>query len=147
MYPRKRLTKIESQSIDRLQTELDDRLTAAWATIAHRDEFEVHRGAWKVSRNECVIFGNDGFSTDVRARIEVAQLVQELERLGIEIKGFGVSEDDGYTWALRVAFKDDRLLDSLVWHIWFVVSSGMEKTPVSAELNRRLTKLKPIAAA
>jgi hypothetical protein len=102
---------------------------------------------WKVSGNECVIFGNDGFSTDVRAKIEVAQLVQELERLGIEVKGFGVSEEDGYTWALRVAFRDDRLLDSLVWHIWFVVSSGMKETPVAAELNKRLAKLQLTTAA
>ena len=147
MRPRKKLTKVEKEILSRLQTELDDKMAMGWATGAYRENFSAHRGAWEVSRNECVVFGNDGFSSDVRARIEVAQLVQELERLGVKIKGFGISKDGGYTWALRVAFKDDYLLDRLVWHIWFVVSCGMEDNPATAELNERLKKLKLPKAA
>lgn len=147
MKPRKRLTKVEKEILSRLQTEFDDKMAIGWATVAYRENFSAHRGAWKVSRNECVVFGNDCFSDDIRSRIEVAQLAQELEHLGVKIKGFGISKDGGYTWALRVAFKDDYLLDRLVWHIWFVVSCGMEDNPATAELHERLKKLKLPKAA
>jgi hypothetical protein len=144
---RKRLSKGEKQVLNRLQTELDDKMAMGWATVAYTRDFSIHRGAWKVARSECVVFGNDCFSDDIRSRIEVAQLAQELERLGVKIKGFGISKDGGYTWALRVAFKDDYLLDRLVWHIWFVVFCGMEDNPARAELNERLKKVKRRKAA
>jgi hypothetical protein len=122
-------------------------IDADHADVDYRENFSVHRGAWKVVRNECVVFGNDCFSDDIRSQIQVARLVQELESLGVKIKGFGISKDGGYTWALRVAFKDDYLLDRLVWHIWFVVFCGMEDNPARAELNERLKKLKRRKAA
>lgn len=149
MRPGKRLTKIEKEILNRLQTELDDKMAMGWATVAYRENFSAHRGAWKVpgKRRECVVFGNDGFSSDVRSRIEVVRLVQELERLDVKIKGFGVSKDGGYSWALRVVFNDADLLDRLVWNVWFSDICGMKDNPVSEELNERLKKLKLPKAA
>ena len=147
MASRKRLTKVEKEILNRLQTEFDDKKTKSFATRAYRRNFSVHRGARKVAPNECVIFGNDGFTSDVRSQVEVAKLVQELDRLGIKIVGFGLGEDEGYTWALRVAFHDDFVLDRLVWHIWFVGSCGMRSSPVAASLNTYPKLLKSPKAA
>lgn len=142
MGTRKRLTSVEKEILNRLQTEFNDKTTKSFATKAYRRNFSAHRGARRVARNECVVFGNDGFSSDVRSQVEVARLVQELDRLGIKIVGFGLGKDDGYTWAMRVAFHDDFLLDRLVWHIWFVASCGMKGSPMVARLNAYLKLLK-----
>lgn len=144
-----RLTKKERKILDRLQTELDDRKAMGWATMAYTRHFDAHRGSWKVpgKRSECVIFGNDGFASDARAQIEVARLVQKLERLKIEILGFGTSKGDGYSWALRVVFKDADLLDHLVWNVWFSDIFGMKENPVSEELEAGLRRLKSVRAA
>jgi hypothetical protein len=146
---RKKMTKQERKILDRLQTELDDRLAMGWATMAHTEHFDAHRGAWKMpsKRNECVIFGNDGFSKDVRVRIEVARLVRKLERLRIKVLGFGLSKEGGYSWALRVVFKDADLLDRLVWDVWFSDICGMKDNPVSEELKEMFWHLKSVRAA
>jgi hypothetical protein len=47
------------------------------------------------------VFGNDGYTTDGRAKQEVAALRQRLRKAALEELGFGLSED-GHAWALLV---------------------------------------------
>jgi hypothetical protein len=136
---RKRLNKSEKETLERLRAELDDPMAQSWATYVNEHHFEVHRGASEVDNlaecgdGECIIFGNDGFAQEVRVQVEVARLVQTLERLGIPINGFGLSDEEGYSWALIVTCNDVDLLDRLVWNVWFSDVCGMKNNPVSEE--------------
>lgn len=80
------------------------------------DEFPVSEG-------ECLIFGNDSFTFDVRAQKEVAQVVSRLDSLAIRIFEFGLGPD-GYTWALRVDSDDADLLALIVWDVWLDIRFG-----------------------
>ncbi len=94
--------------------------------------FEVHRGAfwWDEGRRVAVAFGNDGYSTDEKARREVAAVRQLLvEQEGREL-GFATDSEDGYCWALACelpADLDPAALESVLWDAWLSQCEAPEK--------------------
>src|SRR4051812_42551482 len=78
--------------------------------------FEAHRGAmpWKQD-GVTVIFGNDGYDQDDRVREAVSRVRAALNRDGIEVLGFGVEPEEGYSWAMLVGSHDYVKLYALVW--------------------------------
>jgi hypothetical protein len=65
----------------------------------------------------CFVYGRDDYSNDARARHEVALLREHLDRVGIPVLGFGVS-DDGHTWLMIVGSADDDLVQRLLTVAW-----------------------------
>ncbi len=96
------------------------------AQYAGKEMFEAHRGAmpWK-ELGVSVVFGNDGYSQDVRAKQEVEFVRSYCERAGIAVLGFGVDPDDGYSWAMLVKSADHESLIPVAWSGWM----PDEKTP------------------
>ena len=121
---RKTLSRAEREVLARLRGLKNASRRAAHA---YRNLFHCHRGSY-LSRRACVIYGNDGFSTEVRSQREAVRVALEIEAMGHEVEGFGVSED-GYSWALVVRFahgtpKSERgyvdwRLNSVVGDVWF----------------------------
>ena len=142
---RYRLTKREKANLDRILEQDLDGTTHLMATKMYREHMNWHRGAvwiddeFPEAEGECLIFGNDSFTNDVRARKEVAQVVSRLDSLGIRMFGFGVGPN-GYTWAIRADSDDDYLLDRIVWDVWFSITCP-EANPVTAELNQYLDEI------
>jgi hypothetical protein len=85
------------------------------AEYAREQYIAVHRGVFPGSNS--VIFGNDCFNTDVRSRLEVCKLVENLNDDGIDILGFG-TDADGVTWAMEVASDDPEWLQGMLWGAW-----------------------------
>lgn len=141
-----RLTKAEKILLDRIQDRDSHGVCKLMATKMYREHMNVHRGAWLIDDNEfpegegeCLICGNDSFTSDVRAQKEVAQVVSRLDNLAIRILGFGLGPD-GYTWALRVGSDDEKLLDLIVWDVWFDITVG-KANPVKKELNEYIDEM------
>ncbi len=140
-----RLTKTEKAHLDRLLERDHDDITKRMATKMYREHMDVHRSAiwiddeFPEAEGECLIFGNDSFTNDVRARKEVAQVVSRLDSLAIRIFGFGLGPG-GYTWAIRADSDDDYLLDRIVWDVWFSITCP-EANPVTKELNEYLDEM------
>ena len=83
--------------------------------------FEAHRGAMPWGQvGVSVVFGNDGYGADQRARREVAGVRRGLAEHGVAELGFGTRDDDGYAWAMIVQSGDIAFLESLVWGAWGV---------------------------
>ena len=152
---RLRLNCTERRILKRLENDLKDCWTESFALLAHDQHFQAHRGAWEVADEEdydedqgiveeCIVFGNDGYATDVRARKEVAALVRRLESLGIEVLGFGLSPNR-YSWAMRIAHNEGNLPEALVWDVWFCDVCGMKRSPLALQLKRALTEFKKVA--
>lgn len=120
----KSLTLGETATLDRLRG-LDD--ASRRADHAYENLFHHHRGSY-LNRGVCVVYGNDGFLTDVRSQREAARVALKIEAMGYEVEGFGLSED-GYSWALVVRFKHgtpksereyiDWRLNAIVSDVWF----------------------------
>lgn len=94
-------------------------LASRAAEHANDTLFEDHRGVMKW-HGQVVIFGNDGYRQDERARLEVDLLRQHLSEAGIAELGFGLDErgereDQGYTWAMVVESDDLDALHRMVW--------------------------------
>lgn len=81
--------------------------------------FEAHRGAmpWK-QEGITVIFGNDGYGRDNRAKQEVALVREYLAKVGIRVLGFGVNPKNNYSWAMLVQSRACDDLNKLVWACW-----------------------------
>jgi hypothetical protein len=119
----KALTKAEAAVLARLNGLKDASRQAAYA---YSNLFRYHRGSY-LSRGTCVIYGNDGFSTDVRSQREAVRVAKQIEEMGYEIEGFGLA-GEGYTWALTIRFEPgtgreereyvDSSLNSLVSDVW-----------------------------
>lgn len=79
---------------------------------------DAHRGAmpWHHPR-VVVVFGNDGYDIDDRAKQEVEALRRIAERDGLREFAFAT---DGYSWVLIVEFEEgfDDVWNSLVWNVW-----------------------------
>ncbi|QDV56283.1 hypothetical protein [Rosistilla oblonga] len=139
------LTKAEKALLDRIQERGNDAVCNLMATKMYREQMSVHRGAMWIddefpeAEGECLIFGNDSFTSDVRARKEVAQVIARLDSLAIRVFGFGLGPD-GYTWALRVDSDDEELLDLIVWDVWFDITCG-KANPMKDELNEYLDEM------
>lgn len=140
-----RLTKAEKILLDRIQDRDSLGVCKLMATKMYREHMNVHRGAMWIddefpeAEGEGLIFGNDSFTSDVRARKEVAQVVSRLDSLAIRIFEFGLGPD-GYTWALRVDSDDEELLDLIVWDVWFDITCG-KANPVKEELNEYIEEM------
>jgi|SRR6516165_5973203 hypothetical protein len=87
--------------------------------------FETHRGAF-VRREELVIYGNDGYGTDERARREVDAAQKWAIEKALDVTDFGLTED-GYSWALACrgsGHTADELAglaveaEDLLWCVW-----------------------------
>ncbi len=81
-------------------------LATGLARYVREFPFDSRRGALPIrlpGDNGQIIgaFGNDGYTTDGRAKQEVAALRQRLREAVLEELGFGLSED-GHAWALLV---------------------------------------------
>jgi hypothetical protein len=89
------------------------------------EHFQAPRGSktWH-TLGVCVVFGNDDYTQDVRAKQEVEFIRATLAMAGIAELGFGVNDDDGYTWAMltRAHCPDD--LNDLAWDAWSVANGS-----------------------
>src|SRR6516162_9314743 len=74
----------------------------AVVNITGEEGFEAHRGVIPVRDDTFVVFGNDGYQKDERARREVATVRERLAGDAVEL-GFATDED-GYSWAMVVRF-------------------------------------------
>jgi len=92
---------------------------ATMAQYVFDNMFKAHRGAmpWK-QEGISVVFGNDGYDKDDRAKNEVAMVRKYLEEKGISILGFGVGSSNGYSWAMLVQTRAHKELRKLVWACW-----------------------------
>ena len=140
-----RLTKAEKTLLDRIQQRNLIGVCNLMATKMYREHMNVHRGSWLIDddfpegEGECLIFGNDSFTSDVRARKEVAQVISRLDSLAIRIFEFGLGPD-GVTWALWVDTDDEDLLNLIVWDVWFDITCG-KANPMKGELNEYLDEM------
>jgi hypothetical protein len=76
------------------------------AVYARKNLSSVHRAAMMIplsinNLTVAVVFGNDNYGADGKARWEVDLVRQWLKNTGIEELGFGLSADS-HTWALLV---------------------------------------------
>ena len=92
---------------------------AAMARYVADNMFEAHRGAmpWRQEKIT-VIFGNDGYGQDKRAKQEVALVREYLEEVGIRVLGFGTNPENNYSWAMLVQSQACDDLNKLVWACW-----------------------------
>jgi hypothetical protein len=80
------------------------------ANVVGDELFEAHRGVVHLKDGNFLIFGNDGFAQDKRAKREVERIRQALTGQAEEI-GFATSEGDTYTWVVVVR-KGDLLTEA-----------------------------------
>ena len=81
--------------------------------------FKAHRGAipWG-NLGVVVVFGNDSYTKDERARREVEFVREFLRTEGLTELGFGVDSDEGYSWAMIVDTNFTPPLFYAVWEAW-----------------------------
>ncbi len=72
--------------------------------------FEAHRGVIHLSCGDFVVFGNDGFATDERAKREVAVVRERTAGRASEI-AFATTED-GYSWALLLRLPEEHATEA-----------------------------------
>ena len=80
-----------------------------------------------------IIFGNDGYASDQRSRIEFSEVWGKLREFEPES---GIS-DDGYSWALVLCDYTQKLFDKeklekLVWTTWWEVCETHGHKPVES---------------
>jgi hypothetical protein len=85
--------------------------------------FEAHRGAfwWNEEQQIAIAFGNDGYSTDGRAILEVEAVRRLLSAMDGKEIGFATSEEDGHGWALACELENAQgveLLEGMMWEVW-----------------------------
>jgi len=88
--------------------------------------FPAHRGCLQ-AREHFVLFGNDGYAEDTKAKREVELVTNELDRLGRTTRAFATSAD-GYTWVIVVDDRswvcdkplqgDQATFHRIVWNAW-----------------------------
>lgn len=112
---------------------LEDFATLSWdgkaqmlATFMAEKFHRIHRGAaWLHEGEIVVVFGNDGYSQDERARLEVELLRQPIADAEMKEIGFGLDalavDDYGYTWAMLVETNDIEFLRAAVWDAWRII--------------------------
>jgi len=101
------------------------------ANHASEKLMHFHRGTM-MRRGRCIVFGNDSFEGDLRSRLEVVKLLGTVEKLGLEVEGFG-AEEGGYSWALVVKVSPDEwlaeeqeyVLNEAVWDAWFLACEAV----------------------
>ena len=86
--------------------------------------FQAHRGAF-IRGNALVVFGNDGYQQDERARREVDAVLAWGKTQGLRVTDFGTDPEDGYSWVLVfTGAKPDELADlalaaeDVLWRAW-----------------------------
>jgi hypothetical protein len=87
------------------------------------DCFEAHRGGfwWDEKNRLAVVFGNDGYQNDERARGEVEAIRRLLAEFGGKEVGFATESEEGYSWALACELSDDLtpdVLEGIAWAAW-----------------------------
>jgi len=99
----------------------------AIADLVGDEGFAAHRGAVHVRDSTFLVFGNDGYTKDERARREVEVIRAETADRAEEL-GFATTED-GYSWALLIRYRVDfdtdaareaccGLLTATLWRTW-----------------------------
>ena len=104
------------------------------ADVVAKELGHIHRGAEYLHDGEVVaVFGNDGYSQDKRARLEVDLLRQQIADAEMEELGFGVDtlpgDDGGYTWVMVVETDDLELLKGAVWEAWRITDGRSDDDP------------------
>jgi hypothetical protein len=114
----------------------------------------AHRGAF-VRGKELVIFGNDRYQQDSRARREVEAAFAWAREKGLEVTDFGTDPEEGYSWALVChGGNPDELADlavaaeDVLWRAW----NGPDTFPLDevfehfhrVETREALKAMKPI---
>jgi hypothetical protein len=72
------------------------------AALVGEELFEAIRGVLRFDDGDLLVFGNDGYTLDKRARREARQVEAALLKRGFLVRGFGLCPE-GYSWALLVA--------------------------------------------
>lgn len=94
--------------------------------------FHRHRGVLDCG-DKFVIFGNDGYDSDPRARYEVAVILAAVEELGWKDFGFGKQspddQDGSYSWAIVVYNYERKSVDlgrlhDIVYQAWDAACNG-----------------------
>jgi hypothetical protein len=108
-----------------------DRRAAEMATYLSAHHFDEHRGVVEgPAPGHAVLFGNDGYSQDPRARLAVELVREGLGRIEFDELGFGLAPPDRYTWAMVVAVDPrdpvvQRYLLDLVRKSWTAANRGV----------------------
>ena len=99
------------------------------ANRAQRDASHIPRGVIPVPEvNVCVVFGNDDYAHDDRARLEVTIFRQHLHDADIVELGFGQS-DDGRSWAMIVHATDEPTLTAVLFDSWQIAFDVAGEAP------------------
>jgi hypothetical protein len=93
--------------------------------------FEAHRGAfwWEEGRCVAIVFGNDGYATDGRAKLEVEAARRLLGFLDGRELAFA-TDSVGYSWALACQVGEPgavNLLQATLWLAWNRLSAQKGK--------------------
>jgi hypothetical protein len=76
------------------------------AQFVYDEGFAAQRGVIRATGDDFLVFGNDGYNRDPRAKREVATVRERIVGQAEEI-GFGLSAG-GYSWVLLVRFHKSR---------------------------------------
>ena len=99
------------------------------ANRAQRDASHIPRGVIPVPKvGVSVVFGNDDYAHDHRARLEVTIFRQHLHDAGTAELGFGQS-DDGRSWAMIVQASDEPALTAALVDSWRIAFAGEGEAP------------------
>jgi hypothetical protein len=116
------IVKREQTQSDRLVSDIDPQCddAIAAANYGHHLLFPRHRGVLDCG-DKFVIFGNDGYDSDARARYEVDIILASLEGLDWKDVRFGKQtpgnvKDGSYSWAIVVYNYERRPVDLERWH-------------------------------
>jgi hypothetical protein len=98
--------------------------------------FTAHRGAmpWRLL-GVTVVFGNDGYGQDERARREVQIVRRVLAETGVAELGFATCDEDDYTWAMLIKAEDHAAWDAMLWAAWSHLNGTDEEDD---EIQRRI---------
>lgn len=75
--------------------------------------FDAHRGAFPFSEDITVVFGNDGYESEIVQK-EISLFTKSTAMKRIKVLGFGISEDN-YTWCLLLKTNKFELLNEVIW--------------------------------
>jgi hypothetical protein len=90
------------------------------------DKMVQNRRGTFLEKGTCVVYSNDGFSSDIRAMRAVVLVAQRIEAMGHEIEGFGIG-GEGRSWVLVVRFVFGTLKrkrECLEWEFSSIVSAA-----------------------
>jgi hypothetical protein len=96
-----------------------DGIALNMAGYMNSNYFHVHRGASQLSQQLCVVFGNDGYSTDERAKLEAQAVKDWAEGADCLCSDIQI-EPNGITWAVAVVGDHDiaEALKAITWDVW-----------------------------